>query len=275
LNPLAHDEVSYPVINLYTTKQVVEMLQKFSHKIRKEKGDTRTAWRLSRFLKEHPLVLALHGDDAYDEVQLSQVIEAVIISALRSAGEANDYRLILQLVSNGIIFANHHPILTSRVFGEALHALAATQANVAKLKSIWKVAVASNNDGAYPAAYRAEPLTAYELNLFLKALANHGKSKACVDVFQQYVVSQPEKEGKEPTMKVAPDAYSISTLFSILTESIDSDQKVCNPVEFSIIGLSSSSSFDLYRNLASLTSSTCWQWNAAVEILGIMCIAPC
>jgi hypothetical protein len=274
LEPAMHAEVSYPTIIVYTTKQVIDRLLKFCHKIRKDKGDTRAAWRMSRYIRDHPLVLGLEGQHDDDEMQLPQVIEAAMVSALRSAGETNDYRLILQLVSNGIVLANNNPLLTSRVFGEAVHAMAATQANVAKLKSIWKIAVASNNEGAFPATYRAEPLAAYELNLYLKALASRGKSKACVDLFQRYVFSPSETEDKASTMTILPDAHTISTLFSILTESIDVDPKACDPVEFSLNSVASSSSslVDLYRNLASLTSSTCWQWNAAVEILGMLAI---
>lgn len=121
-------------------------------------------------------------------IQLQEAMEAVIIPVFRTAGEHNDYRLILQLISSSVVFANENPVLKSRLFGEAIEALSRTDANSNKIKSVWNVALTRNEDDTAPATYRAEPLMVYELNLYLKALASRGKSKACVDVLRQFLL---------------------------------------------------------------------------------------
>ncbi|KAG7374435.1 PPR: pentatricopeptide repeat domain containing protein [Nitzschia inconspicua] len=255
-------------IHIYNTPDVIDTLWKFVHKLRRERGkseniETTTARALARYLKDHPILLI--EDDSTAE-KLVEAIQTALIPALRTAGDKNDYRLILQLVSNCIAFANHHAIVSSRIFGEAITALSGTSASLAKLKSIWKLATGEkrdDNDDATMPSYRAEPLTAFELNLFLKALASHGKSKACVDVFHRHVV---QEDGCK-SISIVPDAYTISTLFSLLTDSVDTHQKLCDPADFSP---PNDASTNLYRELSSLTVSRCWQWNAAINVLGML-----
>jgi hypothetical protein len=101
------------------------------------------------------------------------------------------------------------------------------------------------------------PLTAFELNIMLKSVASRGRSRSCVDIYQQHTTQN------DGSTYICPDAYTASTLFSILTESISADQKTVAP----LVMQSSSSSSSLQSTLKALSKSPCWQWNTAVELL--------
>jgi len=270
-------------IGIYNTKEVLEKLWSYVNNLQRARkmGDTKPASSLARYMEQHPVLLL---DE--DASQLQEVVERAMVQALRKAGESNDYRLILRLVSASIAFANDHPILKPRIFGEALDGLCQTQANVAKLKSVWNLmttttsTAATNSTRQKLPSFLESPPTAYELNVLLKSLASRGKSRACVDVFKQHV-DHPHPTLRSnytsPLIHIRPDAYTISTLFTILTDSISSDQKLCDPVAFSntiedalISPASSTTAAPLHDKLASLTFSTCWQWNSVIEILGLL-----
>jgi pentatricopeptide repeat protein len=294
-------------ISVYNPKEILETLGSYSSTIqisrRKQQRQqeknvssttTKGANSLARYLQENPILVL---DDADTLLQdFKEAIEKVMIQALRKAGESNDYKLITKLITSSIIFANDLPILSSRIFGEAINALSQTSSNINKIKSIWNLMATTTTtigdtqqrqqqqQRQRRPSYLSNPPTAYELNILLKAMASRNKSKGCVDMFLEHAVLQTKSKNQSTVASstsasipiyIEPDAYTISTLFSILRDSITADQKLCDPVDFSSPSIhdtaqstGSSSSSNLYNKLASLTCSTCWQWNSAIEILG-------
>ena len=210
-------------------------------------GDSKPSKSLVFYLINNPL--------ADVDESLIEPLERALTQALRSAGEAGDYRLVLQLMDASVRYANQFPMLTPRIFGEALYALSQTQANVSKIKQIWSLAI---NDGI---RVLQSPLTAFELNVLLKALASRGKTRACVNLYRRHTSREELKENS--TIFIRPDAYTASTIFSILTDSIDVDQVPTKPQRIEL----SSGAFQLEKTLAKLSASPCWQWNTAIELL--------
>lgn len=219
----------------------------------RKRGDTKTAKSLSYYLREN-----LVQDYSKQDLQhIIPVCENALIQAIRTAGEAGDYKLVKSLIDGGIIFANQQPILTPRVFGEAIEALSRTGANVSKLKYVWRLV----ENGA---PFLQNSLTAFELNIMMKALASRGRVRACVDIYRQHTEPTTVETKTSQATLISPDAYTASTLFSILTESISMDQQAA--ADMMKVPLSSSSS-TLEASLKKLTKSPCWQWNAAVEVM--------
>jgi hypothetical protein len=300
-------------------RQVLETLWSYVgnlQRIRKRKGETKAVYSLANYLHSNtfdrkkidriPLKVKFTNDnedenrnshipDLDDETQnnlnlsLTEVLERALVPAIRQAGESNDYKIILRLVSGGIAFANNHPILTPRIFGEALNALSQTRANAAKLKSVWNAMIGNpgSSSGSTPLPlFLKSPPTAFELNTFLKSMAALGKSKACIDIYRTYSTKQSEDSTISlSNVYIQPDAYTISILMNILTDSISRDQKMCDPVNFSAITPETipkargsmeqqrsvrSAPESLRSKIESLTYSTCWQWNIAVELLGTL-----
>ena len=302
-------------------QQVLETLWSYVDNLqrsRKMKGEMKAVYSLANFLESNkfhgdlgggiPIQIKSMNDDKDSghhkhEIQRSftsgideakdpilshtEVLERALIPAIRQAGESNDYRVILRLISGGITFAKDNPILTPRIFGEALNALSQTQANASKLKSVWNTMIGNSNNSTSPNAvpmFLRSPPTAFELNTFLRAMAAHGKLKACIDIYQTYCVKKfGENKMSLSKVYIQPDAYTISILMSILTDSISRGQKMCDPVNFSTARTNQMSKNrlnmkghqdiwsiqeSLQSRMESLTYSTCWQWNTAVEILG-------
>lgn len=210
----------------------------------RKKKNTKTAKSLSYYLRENPIIYPHYPE------QIIEVFERALIQAIRTAGEAGDYKLILELISGSIIFANGNPILPPRIFGEALDALSQTGANVSKLKYVWNLV-------ANGAGFLQNPLTAFELNIMLKSVASRGRYRSCVDIYHQHTF----QHGK--STYIQPDAYTGSTLFCLLTESISTQQKPVEVVDIQPTCASSS----LQSKLIELSNSPCWQWNTAVELL--------
>jgi pentatricopeptide repeat protein len=230
-------------------------------------GDTKPAKSLVFYLNTHPIM----GEQVSQTIlSRSEVCERALTQALRLAGEVGDYRLVLQLVHASISYANHHPMITPRIFGEALDALSQTQANVSKMKQVWNLAAAKPHGGS---SFLSSPMTAFELNVLLKSLASRGKTRACVDLYLQHASQHHEADQKDQTF-IRPDAYTASTLFSILTDSVTAtarDQKADPHPPFVRIPSSTSSpsisASVLEASLATFSTSPCWQWNKAMELI--------
>ena len=279
-------------------REVMETLWSYVNnlqKARKTKGQTKAVYSLATYLENNtfdndtvgriPIKVEFFDDaespnEAGNDPMLSlvEVLERALIQAIRQAGEANDYRIILRLISGGIAFANEHPVLTPRIFGEALNALSQTQANAAKLKSIWNTMIGNSSNSTSTGStnlpsFLESPPTAFELNTFLKSMASRGKSKACIDIYQTHCGNKSRYDTNSiSSVFIQPDAYTISILMSILTDSISGSQKVSDPVNFAAArnpekGVRPEPE-SLQSKLESLTYSTCWQWNTAVEIIG-------
>lgn len=300
-------------------QQLVETLWSYVdnlQRVRKSKGEMKAVYSLANYLDSNTFddktigripvkVKFKHGDEdtssCKDERRhnsLPEVLERALVPAIRQAGESNDYRIILRLISAGIAFANDHPILTPRIFGEALNALSQTNANAGKVKSIWNTMIGNSNSSSSPAtqieevdstplpSFLKSPPTAFELNTFLKSMAARGKSKACIDIYRTYCTGHPDDRTISASNGyIQPDSYTISILISILTDSISPEQKMSDPVNFSATrtGKTSKSRHrkeqqqyiqptheSLQSQMESLTYSTCWQWNVVVELLGTL-----
>lgn len=222
----------------------------------RRKGDTKTAKSLSYYLRENLVVYP------QNDAQFIQICEQALIQAMRTAGETGDYKLVLHLIDSAIIFAGAKPILTPRVFGEALEALSRTGANISKIKNLWRLVANGSN-------FLHSPLTAFELNIMIKALASRGRFRACVDIYRGHTetgMKNGDDSSPSPNSTaqlIFPDAYTASTLFSILTDSISMDQQAAVTM-----ALQPSSSTDtLEASLKELSKSPCWQWNTAVELM--------
>lgn len=243
---------------------------------------------------------------------IQEVLERALIPALRQAGESHDYKMILRLISGSVAFANNHPILTPRIFGEAINALSQTKSNAAKLKSVWNIMIGNNtttttetgnnnDDSNRLPLFLSGPPTAFELNIFLKSMASRGKSKACIDLYRQHIIrggssispsllsttswlSVPSSSSYS-NIYIHPDAYTISILLSILADSISIDQMMCDPVDFSAKTIENAttatipipkttaitdSKKSMWSNIKSLSYSTCWQWNAAMDLFSTL-----
>ena len=283
--------------------------KKVIHKEFGKPSNVKAARSLFHFLSNYSIQegSSLYKNDEGDYDDLIGLLEQCVTQAIRRAGEAKDYKLILGLVDASIHFATTStaaddddddsasssssdnskkfpPLLTPRIFGEAIESLAQrTDANVAKIKSVWsKVAFIDQQQELqnmkFP-SYLTGPPTAYELNMYLKALGTRGKMTACIEAFKQHTTPTPSTHPSSTTssssisipIKIHPDAYTASLLFSLLTERISEDQKaVSDPSRPNDVGAHGS---DVTSNVFSsklraiLPWSTCWQWNVAIDIV--------
>ncbi|CAJ1946900.1 unnamed protein product [Cylindrotheca closterium] len=206
----------------------------------------KTAKSLSFFLRDNPII------DAQNDSDLPSNLSQALMLATRTAGESGDYRLILHLVESSVKFANGNPILSPRIFGEALNSLSQTKANASKLKHIWALATSSET-------ILTHPLTAFELNIFMKALAKLGRIRSSIDMFMQHTNECNEN------VYIIPDAYTASTLFTILRDSINADQKQ----ERESVPQSRRTDSALQSRLKNVSRSPAWQWNTAVDLLHV------
>lgn len=222
----------------------------------RKSGDVKTVRSLVHFLENRQA--------SKENIQsLLEVTERALTQALRFSGETGDYRLTLQLVHGAIKFAQGEPLLKPRIFGEALDALSQTHANASKLKQVWNLVATA---GTKAPSFLHSPLTAFELNVMLKSLASRGKTRACVDVYRLHADASTAQEKDVPFIR--PDAYTASTLFSLLTDSITLGQPLDPPSAFDSSSGSGASSLE--ASLIELSVSPCWQWNSAIELLSTL-----
>ncbi|KAL3931432.1 MAG: hypothetical protein SGBAC_011311 [Bacillariaceae sp.] len=229
-------------------KPLSDSLSFYSYNLQnhRSEGNPKTAKSLSYFLKANPI------NDAQNDSDLSPNLTRALILATRTAGEVGDYRLILHLVESSVEFANGNRILSPRVFGEALNALSQTTANASKVKRVWTLATSSKT-------ILTHPLTAYELNIFMKALAKLGRIQSSITTLIRHTDEINEY------MHIVPDAYTASTLFTILRDSISADQKR-DEVLAPRLRLTDSA---LQSTLKEVSRSPAWQWNTAVDLLHV------
>jgi len=294
--------------SLVDSTQIMETLWSYVNNLQRARnshGEMKAVYSFARYLRSNRYggkQFEYSEDDGESHnnsnISLTEALERTLIQAIRQAGESNDYNIILRLISGSIIFANNHPILTPRIFGEALAAMSKTMANASKVKSIWNTMIGDPRndslpdirinevDGAPLPSFLKSPPTAFELNTYIKSMASLGKSKACIDVYRSHCAR--ELRGSKMHLSdiyIQPDAYTISILLSILTNSISRDQKMCDPVDFPMMkrkmmpkdmrnmepdeGIFSAPE-SLLSKMEMLTYSTCWQWNTAIELLGTL-----
>jgi pentatricopeptide repeat protein len=242
-----------------------------------DRPEIKAAWSLVYFLTNHSVdlqTLVDLDDLKHHREDLVNLLERCVTQAIRRAGEGRDYKLILKLIDASVQFADRSPVLTPRIFGEAIEALSQrTDANVAKIKSVWiKMVSLQQQENSLPSYLTSHP-TAYEFNIYLKALVTRGKFTACVDTFRHHTDRRSKKsirrkaDSSAPVMYIQPDAYTASILFSMLGETIRQGQ---DPVVMSASeeDVRNDNDESLRSKLESISSwSTCWQWNVAMDII--------
>ena len=186
-----------------------------------------------------------------------------VVQAIRLASESGDYKLIIHLVEASVQYANAHPIITPRVFGEAIDGISKTSANMAKIKQLWNLGTSPESK-----VFLTEPLGTFELNVMIKAIASRGKIKAALSLYHDCTQQQHSSmTGQAPT--ILPDPYTLSSIFLALQDSIADDQ----PTHTSRIQNSSNSTDqtnengDIESDAYNQKSSQCWQWNSAINML--------
>lgn len=221
-----------------------------SNKVNNEKGK-KPLVSLLFYLRQSPLPDGLKDIPT----ELVHVCDRSFSQAIRAAGELGDYVMILNLIQASISFANNNPVLPPKIFGEAINAMSQTQASENKLRRVWSLMDKAN------VPFLNSPLSEFELNIMIKSLGRRGKAKACLNLYRRHAYGDYSAEHGFAFIK--PDAYTASTLFTILAESVTAYQKPVSPQAFRV----DAKAPGLEKSLARLSRSTCWQWNAAIEIL--------
>ncbi|EED86401.1 predicted protein [Thalassiosira pseudonana CCMP1335] len=173
-------------------------------------------------------------------------------------------------------------LLQPRIFGEAIASISKTKASVSKVKSLWNYFVhdvarldiqklcppkeelesssSKPSNTSYPSSTTilASPPTAYELNAVLSALADRGKVRAAIKLYRQFAVDTSLIEG---------DAYTASILFGMLSDSISSSGSKVGGDNYKENKAAASDVEEGAAGDQDATTSPCWQWNEAIELL--------
>ena len=242
-----------------------------------EKRRRNPAKSLVNFLSKNKFHLEEDGEDAFHnntnfqqqhhQQQHQQAPEEVepfsraVVQAIRLASESGDYKLIIHLVEASIQYANAHPIIMPRVFGEAIDGISKTSANMAKIKQLWNLGTSPESK-----VFLTEPLGTFELNVMIKAIASRGKIKAALSLYHDCTQQQPSSIiGQGPT--ILPDSYTLSSIFLALQDSITDDQPTARIRKSSNSTDQTDGNADSESEAYFQKSSQCWQWNSAMNIL--------
>lgn len=225
----------------------------------------------------------LNMRDSHQQLHLSteiiesirQVLEMVLVQAVRAASEVGDFVLIQKLIHAAVGYAtavahknnNHHhhpsPLLTPRMFGEAITSMSKTKASHSKVKSLWNlfvndVASASTRiEDESPKILSSAP-SSYELNAMLNSLSERNKVSAALTLYRQTVV-----DNNENGVSIEGDAYTASILFGMLAESIRNGGGVRSNIHDRVDRYGA---VDVMAD-GDIVVSPCWQWNEALRLL--------
>ena len=194
-----------------------------------------------------------------------------VVQAIRLASEQGDYKLILSLVEASIDFANEYPIIMPRVFGEAIDGLSKTSANMAKINQLWNLGTSEQSK-----TFLTEPLGTFELNVMIKTIASRGKIRATLNFYnehtQQLLSSSSTSHHQnnetilaDAILSIAPDPYTLSSIFSALQESITDDEPSKMQNYSQPTTTANSSTPETITSVG--PPSQCWQWNEAMNLL--------
>jgi len=216
---------------------LIPILQNYLRSIRTVHiTNVKPIWALKRFLDESNNEANMQSQEQhytlvenYDE--LGDAMNDILIHSFRKCGKAGDYRMIMSLMDAAIEFCHGQPILSPRVFREALDALAQTDAGSSKLNRMWKLACSGLN-------VLSGPVGAFELNIMLKSLGEtHQKVGAALELYR--------------SSDIIGDCYTASTLLNLLAFSIHENQEVSKD----------------WKINESETFSPCWQYEQGVRLL--------
>ena len=241
---------------------------------------------LVSFLRQnHVLLTSSEGTPNHqhhqDQHLLIEPFSRALVQAIRLASELGDYKLIMNIVEAALQYANQQPILIPRVFGEAIDGLSKTSANRAKIKQLWNLGTSEKAQQVL-----TEPLGTFELNVMIKALSSRGTIRAVLDLYQEsccgiHTASLDDSEemsqahgtvnatvifSQETATKIVPDAYTLSSIFSALHDSITEEQAL-KPLLTQGAENTTTNSAKNQQHQQQAYSSQCWQWNEAMCLL--------
>ena len=212
-----------------SSPEVTVQLRQYSSGIQRASSDVSVAMKPVRSLKRY--IDSTGGAKGVvlqeNQTELGATLSSALIRSFRTCGEAGDYRMIASLLQAATHFCQELPLLSARVFGEALEALSRTDASISKLKQVWKLAEDHSKT-------LTEPLGAFELNVMLKALGGKKKITAARDLYR--------------STNIVGDAFTATTLFNLLASSISDDQVVADDWTVD-------------------DKSPCWQYEEGMQIL--------
>ena len=192
---------------------------------------------------------------------IREVLEMVLVQAVRAASEVGDFVLINKLIHAAVGYATAvalktnttSPLLTPRIFGEAITSMSKTKASHSKVKSLWNLFL---NDVASNSSQRrilSSPPSSYELNAMLSSLSERNKVSAALTLYRHMIED-------ENVVKIEGDAYTASILFGMLADSIGNGGVVRNTNGRVVDNLVADDVIDG-------DVSPCWQWNEAIRLL--------
>lgn len=236
---------------------------------------------------------------------LRELLEMVLIQTIRASSEVGNFVLLNKIVVAAVEYAHAFVVYVSsgvgssssedgetptsatallqpRIFGEAIASISKTKASVSKVKSLWNYFVhdvarldiqklcppkeesesssSKPSNTSYPSSTTilASPPAAYELNAVLSALADRGKVRAAIKLYRQFAVDTSLIEG---------DAYTASILFGMLSDSISSSGSKVGGDNYKENKTAASDVEEGAAGDQDATTSPCWQWNEAIELL--------
>lgn len=186
---------------------------------------------------------------------IREILEMVLVQAVRAASEVGDFVLINKLIHAAIGYAtaiahktnNNAPLLTPRIFGEVITSMSKTKASHSKVKSLWRLFIIDVASDSSPKILSAAP-SSYELNAMLTSLSERNKVSAALTLYRRMV---EENNG----VRIEGDAYTASILFGMLADSISN-----GGVRNTNIRVGNFVADDRIV-------SPCWQWNEAISLL--------
>eukprot|EP00984_Skeletonema_dohrnii_P012466 scaffold5060_cov123-Skeletonema_dohrnii-CCMP3373.AAC.4 len=191
---------------------------------------------------------------------IRQVLEMVLVQAVRAASEVGDFVLINKLIYAAVGYAtaiahktnNTAPLLTPRIFGEVITSMSKTKASHSKVKSLWNLFLNDVASDSSPKILSSAP-SSYELNAMLTSLSERNKVSAALTLYRRMAED-------EVGVKIEGDAYTASILFGMLADSIsnggvrNTNDRVAN-------------NFAAADDVIDEDASPCWQWNEALGLL--------
>ena len=211
---------------------------------------------------------------------IRQVLEMVVVQAVRAASEVGDFVLINKLIHAAVGYAiavahktnTTSPLLTPRIFGEAITSMSKTKASHSKVKSLWNLflndVVANNyskssSSSSSPQILSSAP-SSYELNAMLSSLSERNKVSAALTLYRQMV------DDNENEVNIEGDAYTASILFGMLADSIgNGGVRNTNSNGRRVVDNNNNNNNNNFvaDDMRNGDISPCWQWNEALRLL--------
>ncbi len=211
---------------------------------------------------------------------IRQVLEMVVVQAVRAASEVGDFVLINKLIHAAVGYAiavahktnnTTSPLLTPRIFGEAITSMSKTKASHSKVKSLWNLFLndvvannyskSSSSSSSSPQILSSAP-SSYELNAMLSSLSERNKVSAALTLYRQMV------DDNENEVNIEGDAYTASILFGMLADSIGNGgvRNTNSNGGRRVVDNSNNNNF-VADDMRNGDISPCWQWNEALRLL--------